>query len=875
MKRLFRLPLTRRGVRRDIDDELAFHVEGRIDDFVARGMTREDAEREAVRRFGDGTTVRSELQHLDESARERRAAREWMGDLQRDVRFALRALVTRPGYAASVVVTLALGIGANTAIFSVADALLFRPPPYRRPARLVSVWSNMSAGVLFGIRDHARSFSQFATYSGWQMNVGDDATAVRAEGMDVSENLFTTLGVSPARGRDFSPGANKPGSPREAILSDAFWRAQFGGDTGLVGRTILVEGVRFTIVGIMPPSFYFPTVATQLWIQSTFDPTNAGNYWGWYKYHALARLRAGASLAQAERDAKAAAHLMRRENPLWDAGPTFGDDATVVPLQSEIAGPARTTLLVLLGVVLALLLIACANVANLVLVRSIGRAREFAVRTALGCSGARLTRQLLTENLVLAGIGGAVGIVLAWAGVHALVTGLPAQIGGTAPVAVDRRVLLFTAALTASCGIAFGLLPAQRAARHDPGAALAARGGSANVEHRRLAGGLTALQLALAVVLVAASGLLLRSFDALRRVDPGFRGDRVIAGRVTLSIGSYREPARRAAFLDALLARLESAAGITAVAAIDRPPLRGPVYGMAVRVEGQYEDARHELPMIEHEQHITPRYFETMSIPIARGRPFTSADRAHAPPVAIVSESVARHFWPDEDAVGKRISPPADTSTWITIVGVAREVKQDSVNGTNEMTIYRPLAQLPETDLTIVARTAGEATAFASTLRAAVAALDPTAPVTDVRTMGEIVSSSVARARFTALLLTGFALLALGLGAVGIYGVVSFTVAQRTRELGVRMALGASPRQVFREVLTRGAVLAGAGIGIGLTATFAVARVFAGLLYGVTALDGLTLVAAPALLFGVAVGAIWMPARRAVRTDPLTALRSD
>ena len=786
----------------------------------------------------------------------------------------MRSLARRPGYALAVIITLTLGIGANTAIFSVADALLFRPPPYPRPTELVSVWGH-SMGERATLRTRTHSFANLAAYAAWQMNVGDDQNVIRADGADVSDNFFATLGVNPVRGRTFAPGANAAGARGEVVLGDALWRSQFGGDTAVVGRTILVQGAPRVVIGIMPPDFHFPSLDTKLWINVAFDPRDVGTYWGWYKYTFVGRLKPGVSLSAGRGDVHSVAPVMRHDNPLWDPGPAYGADATITPLQTMLAGPARTTMLVLLGVVLTLMLIACANVANLVFVRSIGRLREFSLRAALGCTRARMVRQLVTENLTLAGVGGAFGALAAWNGVRALRAALPPQIPRTAVIGVDGRVLGFAAALTVLSGLLFGLVPALRATW--PGRAagiVSGRNPSPSAGHNRVAGALTIAQLALAVVLVAGAGLLLRSFDALRGVDPGFAADRVLAARVTLPTAAYPYSQKSVTFFETLLDGLERAPGVTSAAAVNRPPLRGPVYGTAIRVEGQFEDVKHSLPDIAHAQTVTPRYFEAMGIRLVRGRAFTSGDRADAAPVAIVSASVAKKFWPGQDAVGKRIGQPY-ASPWITIVGVAEEVQQDSLSGRNEMTVYRPLAQAPDDDMTIVVRTTQDPAAFAATVRSAVARLDRGTPVSDVRPMRAVVSASLARARFTAALLGGFAALALLLGAVGIYGVIAFTVAQRTREFGVRIALGATSGSLLRDVLARGAVLGGTGVALGVVAALGVTRVLANLLYGVGARDAVTLVGAPVLLFAVALLATWLPSRRAVRADPLVALRGE
>jgi putative ABC transport system permease protein len=532
-------------------------------------------------------------------------------------------------------------------------------------------------------------------------------------------------------------------------------------------------------------------------------------------------------------------------------------------------------MLVLLAVVLALLLIACANVANLVLVRSVGRLREFALRAALGCTTARMMRQLITENLALAAAGGVLGAIVAWGAVRALASALPPQIPHTASISVDGRVLTFAAVLTIMSGLAFGLLPAVRAAwaRGTPGVS-GDRSGAMSARHGRLAGALTVAQLALAVVLVAAAGLLLRSFDELRRVNPGFSAAPVLSASVTLSPANYHSDQRTVTFFDALIERLRTQPGVASVAAVNRPPLRGPVYGTALRVEGQFEDVKHTLPTIEHAQTVTPGYFETMGIAIVRGRDFASGDRAGMPDVAVVSASLAKRFWPNGDAIGKHIGAPYPGS-WITIVGVVAEVQQDSLSGRAEMTLYRPLAQSPDNDMTLVVRTAGSTEAFAASLRATVATLDRATPVSDVRPMADIVAASLARTRFTAVLLLSFAALAVLLGAVGVYGVVAFGVAQRTREFGVRLALGATPGGLLRRVVARGATMAFAGVSLGLVASFVVTRALTGLLYGATATDAVTFTVAPALLLIVAIAATWIPARRAVLADPLRSLRPD
>ncbi|MEP6764520.1 MAG: FtsX-like permease family protein, partial [Gemmatimonadaceae bacterium] len=600
-----------------------------------------------------------------------------------------------------------------------------------------------------------------------------------------------------------------------------------------------------------------------------------GNYWGSYKYRFVARLRAGIDVASAQSDVRVAARRIRVMNTVWDQGEKYGVDAKVTPLQAQLAGDARTTMLVLLGVVLALLMIACANVANLVLVRSTEREREFAVRTALGCSRTRLARQLITENLILALMGGVSALILATAGVRLLGAALPPQIPRTAAIEVDGRVMLFTTVLALLTGLAVGLIPSIRAARPIRARGLTdLRGASRGVNHARSANVLTIVQLALAVILVTASGLLLRSFDAIRQANTGFSAEQVIVARITLPSGLYKEEARQSAFARNVLSQLEQANGIASVGIVDRPPLRAPVYGRAMRVQGQFEDFRNTLPLIEHSQSVSPNYFGTMGIRIKSGRAFDGTDRDSAPPVAIVSASLAKRFWPNTEAVGHHLGMPY-ASPWITVVGVVAEVQQDSLNGKTEETVYFPFAQRPTADFTVVAKTSIGVKGFSNQVNQLVKGLDPMAPVSGVSAMNDVVATSFARARFTAFLLSGFALLALLISAVGVYGVVSSTVTQRTREMGVRMALGATPLQVLGHLMSRGVTLAGAGAFAGVVGALFASRWLTSLLYGVTSTDAITFVSAPLILTTVGLLATWLPARRLIQHSASISLRED
>ncbi len=791
-----------------------------------------------------------------------------------DLRLALRSLRRAPSWAATVVLTLALGIGANVAIFSVADATLFRPLPFPNANELVSSWGASAADYL-AVRERIPSFKAAAAYSEADMNVADDAGAARAAGAEVSANFFPLLGVHPAVGHLFAADADEPGTAREVMLTDALWRARYHADRAIVGRTLTIEGISRTVAGVMPASVTFPNTAVQLWIPAAYGRGNAGVLWGLWKYHVIARMRPDALPEKAAAELRALAQLLRHENPMWDPGKSFGADASVVPLQKKVAGPARLMLVALMGVVGFLFLVTCANVTNLVLARAAAREREFTIRASLGSGSARVVRQVLSETLVLASFGAAGAVALTWVGVRLLGGALPAELMQLATVRVSGRVLGFAALLSVVATLLCGFVPALRAARARPMRELGSRGASQSAGRKRLSSGLVIAELALAATLVLGAGLLLRSFDALRRVDPGFASAQLLTARVTLAPGSYAAVSSRLAFFGALNDRLTGAPGLKSVALVNSPPLRGAVYGSALRVEGEFEDMRHALPTIDHAQVITPSYFATMGIRLVRGRSFTVDDRSDGPPVAVVSESVARKFWRnDADAIGKRIGRPY-ASPWITVVGVVADVKQDSLSGNDESTWYTPLSQAGPTDMTVVARTSSDPAALAATVREAVAALDRSVPVSDVRTMGDVVSASVARARFMTLLVWAFAALALTLAAVGIYGVVATLVSQRRRELAIRMALGATPLGVLGLVLRHGALLAALGLAGGLAMALGLTRFIAGFLFGVGATDPVTFVSVPLILLAVTTLATLVPAIRAMRSDPGLAMRDE
>jgi len=661
------------------------------------------------------------------------------------------------------------------------------------------------------------------------------------------------------------------------LISDALWQRRFAGAKDILGKRILVEGVPHTIIGVMPDDFHYPNATSQYWQPLGFDPASIGVNWGVWNKKMIARLAPGVTLARAQREVREVWPTLRPLNPIWDMGPDYRRDATVRPLQTEIVGPTGRLLWILFGCVLLVLLVGCVNVANLLLARATARARELSVRAALGGGRGRLIRQLVTESLLLASLGAALGVALSVGGVRWLVAVMPPGIPRAEEISVNGAVLVFTAAVALLTGVLFGIVPAIRATKH-------ARSGSSvdlgrrtshGAQHHRVSNILVTAELALAVLLVIAATLLVRSFSALRGVELGFDASHLVAARLTPPNGSYTDSTRVTALYDAVVERLAATRGVTNVAVVDKLPMAQVVWGIALRVQGQHEDNKHLLPVIGHFQQVTPNYFRTMSIPLLRGRQFTSADRSGQLPVAIISQSIAQRYWPNGDPLGKRIGAPWE-SPWLTIVGVVPDTKQDSLRDTARTSMYIPWAQRTAflgSEMWVLVRSTNDPALVTSALRAVVRDLDRTVAVSDVRTMDAVVAQSIRRARFTVLLVAAFALSALGLGAIGIYGVMSYLVGQRTQEMGIRLALGASVGAVIGLVVGRATKLATIGVIAGIIGALFTTRWLGALLYDVSPTDPVTFVVVPLLFLMVAVLASYAPARRATRIDPVRALK--
>ena len=879
----FRPIFPQRKLDEDIEDELSFHIEARIRDNITAGMSPSAAREEALRRFGNVAAVRRACRRIGmESIRARRRA-EMLDQLRQDVLFGVRSMIRRPGFAAVVTLILALGIGGSAAIFSIVDAVLLRPLPFPEPDRLVFVWG-VEGGLRSGSRwasypdyvDFKQETSAFSEMAAW----GEGEAALTTPGLEpsrvplarASHKLFDVLGVRPALGRGILPADDRVGADPVAVVSHTLWSQRFGSDPGMIGRTLTIDGVQHSIVGVMPRDFDFPSV--DLWIPMA--PEHAGDQRGQHRLLVIARLAQGVSFERAEADIQSVATRLEEAYP--ETNRERG--ARLEPAREAIVGDARPALLVMMGAVLLVLLIVCANVANLLLARATGRDKEVAIRRALGAGRGRLLRQFLTESLVLAVVGGLLGVALAYGGVHLVRTLSAAEIPRIECVQVDGRVLGFVLLLTLLTGILFGLAPGLHSWDRDLQGGLKEGGRTSSAPGRRprLRQGLVVVEMSLALVLLSGAGLLTNSFLRLRSVDPGFSARNVLVVPVSLPISRYpsAEWRRTVAFYDRLIERLASHPGVESVSAGYQHPLSGG-WETAFTLPGVFERPRGEQP----EARIRPvevGYFETVGIPLKQGRTFRRSDDADAPGVVIINEALARSFFPDRSPIGhvleKSVWWPHQSAEW-EIVGVVGDVRMDGLAASTPWAMYFAHDQFPFNDMQVLIRTEGDPLAMAQAARREISALDPLLPVENIQSLDEIRRASMAAQRFQMQLFGGFALLALVLAAIGIYGVLSYTVAERTGEIGVRISLGARGADVLRLVMRQGLGLAILGLGIGLLVAVALTRLIGSLLYGVSAGDPLTLGGAALVLLLSALAACLVPALRASRVDPMVALRAE
>jgi putative ABC transport system permease protein len=808
-----------------------------------------------------------------------------MSMLTQDLSFAFRQIRKRPGFATVVVLTLALGIGANTAVFSVLNSVLLKPLPYSQPQQLVMLWSRftgiglpndqngVSALEFRDFKNLTHSLSDIAAISSGSVNIGAQGSPQRVVGAAVSPSFFRILGIQPQLGRAFRDDEAQPGHETEVILSNGLWQRAFGGNTNVIGSTVQIDAVPMTIVGVMPAGFDFPE-DSEIWsplafTPADFDPNSRGNH----RLGVLARTKAGLSPEQIRSDLDRASKTIIEQNGNYPYS-DYGFKILMNPLLQETVGDVKTSLWVLMAAVGLVLLIACVNVANLLLTRAAERGHEIGVRMALGATGWRLTRQLLTESVLLALIGGAVGLAIT----PLLLQGLVALSAKTLPrsvnTTIDFSALGLTLLISLATGILFGLAPALQARRGSNTEVLRSGRNTEGAQSKRLRRMLVMGETALSLILLAGAGLLLRSFDQILKVDPGFRPDNVLTMRVALPEAKYSKPEEVRAFYDNLLERVQTSPGVKSAGAISTLPLGGGDDSGTTTIDSQVIGAKEEEPEADMRV-VTPDYFKAMGISLIRGRFFDQRDTDTSQPVVIIDESLAQTYWPNQDPIGRRVHRGGrnGTTPWSTVIGVVHHVRSRTLEARSRIEVYWPQTQRPSNAMALTILTSGSPMSLATTVQKEVSELDPELPVYRVRTMTEVMGESVARRRVALVLLAAFAGLALLLASVGIYGVTSYLANQRQREIGLRIALGSRRSQVLQLIIGQGMATIAIGLLIGLVPALLLTRLMSGLLFDVRPADPLALGGSAVLLLVVALVANFIPARRASRVNPMVALR--
>jgi putative ABC transport system permease protein len=895
----------------EIVEELAQHLDDRFEELLARGATEEEARRGALAELSGNEMLSRELRQVERVIRHdpvvfgaavlRSGRRNIMGDLLQDTRYGLRMLRKNPGFTAIAVLTLALGIGANTAIFSVLYGVLLKPLPYSNPDRIVSIWQatpasgflqlGMSEPQFLQLRTESRSFDEVGGYIFRRVTLAGDQGSERIVAAIMSVGVIETLGVQPALGRSFSAEDNVPGNQRVVILSHAFWQRQLGSDAGVLGQTLRLNDNLFTVVGVMPAGFHLPedfagAEPAQLYLPLRINTAQLN--WGSYYMRPVARLKPGVEPEQAYAEVSTVYARLREEHPAGAlTDPAYS--LRVQRLHDDLVSNVRFALWVLVGAVAVVLLIACANVSSLLLARAAARQKEIAVRAALGANRQRLVRQLLTESFLIALLGGGIGVALAAWGLQAIVNLNLNNVPRLGEVTLNLPVMLFTLGVCFFAALLFGLIPALQTLRVDLNNSLReeGRGVSGNRGRNRIHRVLVVSEVALAVVLVISAGLLLRSFNRMLRINPGFKVENLLTVSLNLPASRYQDSAQVTAFYNQLIERVGGLPGVTSASAASGLPLTDASGDTVFQIEGRPVTQETLPPDQSAEGHVyywqvAPGYFKTMGIALERGRSLEDADNQSGRAVTVINKTLARKFWPNDDAIGKRIRlywSATELGPWAEIVGVVSDIPLRQLNEEPLPEAYFSLAQGQQignwmaTGMALVVRTDSDPLALSDAVRSEVRTLDSGVPVFFVRTVEQVLSQTVAQPRFNLILLGLFAAVALALAAVGIYGILANTVRARTHEIGIRLALGASRKDIFRLVVGQGMMLTLAGVVVGLCGAFALTRYLESLLFEVKPTDPLTFAGVALLLAGVAALACYLPARRAMQVDPMVALR--
>jgi putative ABC transport system permease protein len=885
MRWFYKLPLRfrslfRKGhVEQELSEELRFHLEKLEEEKVAQGMPTEEAHYAALREMGGVEQVKEECRDM------RRV--NYIENFLQDVRYGLRQLRRNAGFTVVAVLTLGLGIGANTAIFSVVDTVLLRPLPYRQPGHLVKIWGNfagiglpndqnaISAPEFKDLESLNRSFTGVAAMTGGSANLNVGGTPQSVQAAVVSPTLFPILGAKPALGRTFLPEEGEAGQDKEVVLSYGLWKRGFGGEPGVVGSRLKIDGVSYAVVGVMPAGFEYPYNA-EIWAPLAFAPNtltsaNRGNH----GLEVLARIKPELSLQQAREDMKAVTQAVEDQNKEYPYA-QFHFAFTLTPLLDEMVSGVQTALWILTGAVALVLLIACADVANLLLVRASAREREMAVRMAMGASRLRLMRQMLTESVLLSLLGGATGFLIAHWGIRALVALTASILPRVAAASLSGTVLAFTMLISLGTGLLFGLAPALHTSggvKHESLKGGGRTSTAASVSER-LRHALIVAEIALSLILLNGAGLLVRSFLRLQEVDGGFRPDHVLTMGISLPGEKYSKPEQVRAFYREVLDRVAKLPGVQAAGAVDLLPLSGSGSSGTTTIDSQAVPPDAATPEAD-QRTVTPGYFQAMGIALVSGRYIDERDSDQSPPVAVVDETLAKTCWPSENAVGKRLhrGGASPTAHWVTVVGVVRHVRYRTLEAQSRVEVYWPETQNPAPSMSLAIRTSTDPLQLATAVQKEVAAVDPEQPAYQIRTMDELVEGSLAGRGLATLLLSIFSGAALLLAAVGIYGIMAYWVSQRSNEMGIRRALGAQKGDVLGLVVGQGVKLTLIGVTIGIIGALALTRSLSSLLYGVKPTDPVTFIAVSLILAAIALGASYIPARRATKVDPMVALR--